>query len=79
MAAHLAAKHLEEGVLVLCDVSSVYFEGSKCRLARLGYSRDGKRGKPQIVFALLTNHEGCPVAVEVFRGKPPIPASWAPN
>ena len=72
---HLAAKHLEDGALVLCDVTSVYFEGSKCPLARLGYSRDGKRGKPQIVFTLLTNREGCPVAVEVFRGNTADPGT----
>ena len=72
---HLAHKHLEEGALVLCDVTSVYFEGSKCPLARLGYSRDGKRGKPQIVFALLTSGEGCPVAVEVFSGNTADPGT----
>ena len=72
---HLAAKHLEDGALVLCDVTSVYFEGSKCPLARLGYSRDGKRGKPQIVFTLLTNREGCPVAVEVFEGNTADPGT----
>lgn len=72
---HLAARHLGDGALVLCDVTSVYFEGSKCPLARLGYSRDGKRGKPQIVFALLTNREGCPVAVEVFRGNTADPGT----
>ena len=72
---HLAAEHLQDGALVLCDVTSVYFEGSKCPLARLGYSRDGKRGKRQIVFALLTNREGCPVAVEVFRGNTADPGT----
>ena len=72
---HLAKRHLEDGALVLCDVTSVYFEGSKCPLARLGYSRDGKRGKPQIVFALLCNREGCPVAVEVFRGNTADPGT----
>ena len=72
---HLAKRHLGDGALVLCDVTSVYFEGSKCPLARLGYSRDGKRGKPQIVFALLTNREGCPVAVEVFRGNTADPGA----
>ncbi len=72
---HLAKQHLGDGALVLCDVTSVYFEGSKCPLARLGYSRDGKRGKPQIVFALLTNREGCPVAVEVFAGNTADPGT----
>ncbi len=65
---HLAAKHLEEGALVLCDVTSVYFEGSTCPLAKRGYSRDGKRGKLQIVFALLCDRDGRPVAVDVFQG-----------
>ena len=72
---HLAKQHLGDGALVLCDITSVYFEGSKCPLARLGYSRDGKRGKPQIVFALLTNREGCPVAVEVFAGNTADPGT----
>ena len=72
---HLAARHLEDGSLVLCDITSVYFEGSKCPLARLGYSRDGKRGKPRIVFALPCNREGCPVAVEVFSGNTADPGT----
>jgi hypothetical protein len=54
--------------LVLYDVSSTYFEGRSCPLATLGHSRDGKPDRPQIVFGLLTNAEGCPVAVEVFAG-----------
>ncbi|WP_419163767.1 IS1634 family transposase [Candidatus Palauibacter sp.] len=65
---HLAGRRLADGSLVLCDVTSTYFEGRKCPLARRGYSRDGKRGKLQIVFALLCDGEGCPVAVEVFEG-----------
>ena len=72
---HLAARHLGDGALVLCDITSVYFEGSKCPLAKLGYSRDGKRGKPQIVFALLCSQEGCPVAVEVFEGNTADPGT----
>ena len=72
---HMAARHLEDGALVLCDVTSVYFEGSKCPLAKRGYSRDGKRGKLQIVFALLCNREGCPVAVEVFEGNTADPGT----
>ena len=74
---HLAARHLEEGALVLCDVTSVYFEGSKCPLAKRGYSRDGKRGKLQIVFALLCDREGCPVAAEVFEGNTADPGTLA--
>ena len=74
---HLAAEHLEDGSLVLCDITSVYFEGSKCPLAKTGYSRDGKRGTRQIVFALLCNREGCPLAVEVFQGNTADPATLA--
>jgi transposase len=64
----LAKRHLSEAKLVLYDVTSTYFEGRHCPLARLGYSRDGKHDKLQIVVGLLTNDEGCPVAVEVFEG-----------
>jgi len=64
----LAKKHLDNGSIVLYDVTSTYFEGRTCPLARLGHNRDGKKGKLQIVFGLLCNHEGCPVAVEVFSG-----------
>jgi Transposase DDE domain len=64
----LARRHLKDGVLVLYDVSSSYVEGRCCDLARLGYSRDGKKGKLQIVYGLLCAADGCPVAVEVFEG-----------
>jgi transposase len=64
----LAKRHFAEGALVLYDLTSTYFEGRHCGLAHLGHSRDDKGGKPQIVFGLLTNSEGCPVAVEVFDG-----------
>ena len=64
----LAKRHLQDGVLVLYDVSSSYVEGRCCELARLGYSRDGKKGKLQIVYGLLCAADGCPVAVEVFEG-----------
>src|ERR671914_1922899 len=64
----LARRHLKDGELVLYDVTSTYFEGRSCPLAELGYSRDGKRGTPQIVFGLLTDRKGRPVAVEVFEG-----------
>jgi transposase len=64
----LARRHLEDGTLVLYDVSSSYFEGRCCPLAQLGYSRDQKRGTPQIVYGLLCDRRGCPVAVEVFEG-----------
>jgi transposase len=64
----LAARHLHDGTLVLYDVSSSYFEGRSCPLARIGHSRDGKKGSLQIVFGLLCNADGCPVAVEVYHG-----------
>ena len=64
----LARRHLEGGELVLYDVSSSYFEGRACPLARLGYSRDGKRGTPQIIYGLLCERAGRPVSVEVFDG-----------
>jgi hypothetical protein len=73
----LARRHLSEGSLVLYDVSSTYFEGRRCPLARIGHSRDGKRDRPQIVFGLLTNAEGCPVAVEVFEGNTGDPTTLA--
>jgi transposase len=73
----LAAKHLREGTLLLYDVSSTYLEGRCCPLAAHGYSRDGKPGKMQLVFGLLTTPEGCPVAVEVFAGNTADPATLA--
>jgi len=64
----LARRHLEGGSLVLYDVSSSYFEGRSCPLARRGYSRDRRRGSLQVVYGLLTDREGRPVAIEVFDG-----------
>ena len=75
--AALAQRHLTEGGLVLYDVTSTYFEGRTCPLARRGHSRDGKRDKLQIVFGLLTNAAGCPVAVEVFEGNVGDPKTLA--
>ena len=71
----LAGRHLREGSLVLYDLTSVYLEGRRCQLAARGHSRDGKRGKLQIEFGLLCDAEGCPVAVEVFRGNTADPAT----
>jgi hypothetical protein len=73
----LAQRHLSEGCLTLYDVTSTYFEGRRCPLARLGHSRDGKKDKLQIVFGLLTDSEGCPVAVEVFEGNTSDPSTLA--
>jgi transposase len=64
----LAARHLEPGGLVLYDMSSSYFEGKCCPLAAFGNNRDGKRGKLQVNYGLLTDRRGCPVAVSVFSG-----------
>jgi hypothetical protein len=75
--AKLAAKHLSGGCLVLYDVSSTWFEGKTCPLARRGYSRDGRPSSLQIVFGVLTNSEGCPVAVEVFEGNTGDPSTVA--
>ena len=77
--AGLAKKHLTDGTLVLYDVTSTYFEGRHCPLARLGHSRDGKRDKLQIVFGLLTDAGGCPVAVEVFEGNTGDPKTLPPQ
>jgi transposase len=66
--ASLAKKHLSEGAMVLYDLTSTYIEGRTCPLAKLGYSRDGKTGKRQIEFGLMTDGEGRPIAVEVFAG-----------
>ena len=64
----LASKHLQPGGLVLYDLSSSYFEGSTCPLAKRGYNRDGKRGYLQVNYGLLTDPRGCPVAVSVHDG-----------
>src|SRR2546427_857412 len=64
----LAARHLSAGGLVLYDLSSSYFEGSCCPLAKIGYSRDGRHGMLQVNYGLLTDARGCPVAVSVHEG-----------
>jgi transposase len=73
----LAKLHLSQGGLVLYDLTSTYFEGRHCPLAKLGHSRDDKSGTLQIVFGLLTNAAGCPVAVEVFAGNTSDPKTVA--
>ena len=65
----LARRHLADGEMVLYDVSSSYFEGRTCPLGKRGYSRDGKPGLPQIIYGLLCDSAGRPVAVEVFSGE----------
>jgi transposase len=64
----LASRHLSEGGMVLYDLSSSYMEGRHCSLAKIGYSRDGKRGSLQIEYGMITDAEGRPVAIEVFEG-----------
>ena len=73
----LAARHLQPATVVLYDVTSTYFEGRRCPLAQYGHSRDERPGNLQIVFGLLTNPEGCPVAVEVFEGNTADPKTVA--
>jgi hypothetical protein len=75
--AKLASRHLSEGSLVLWDVTSTYFEGRACPLARRGHSRDDKSDRPQIVFGVLTNGDGCPVAVDVYEGNTADPRTVA--
>ena len=64
----LARRHLSAGALVLYDVTSSYYEGKTCPLARLGHDRDGKTGCPIIVYGALTDADGRPVAVQVYPG-----------
>jgi hypothetical protein len=64
----LAARHLRHGGLVLYDLSSSYFEGTTCPLAKFGHNRDGKKGLLQVNYGLLTDARGCPVAVSVHEG-----------
>ena len=71
----LAGKHLSDGSLVLYDLTSTYFEGRHCPIATFGHSRDERSGNPQIVFGLLTDVRGCPVAVEVFAGNTADPTT----
>jgi transposase len=71
----LARRHLRDGVLVLYDVSSSYFEGRCCPLAQYGHSRDHRGDRPQIVYGLLCSREGLPVAVEVFDGNTGDPST----
>lgn len=72
----LAKKHLKDGTLVLYDVSSSYYTGRQSGLVKMGYSRDGKPGEPQIVYGLLCAPNGCPVAIEVFSGNTADPTTF---
>lgn len=64
----LAERHLTDGAVVLYDVSSSYYEGRTCPLARFGHDRDGQKGLPIIVYGVLTDGDGRPVAVSVYAG-----------
>ncbi len=72
----LARRHLREGGIAMFDLSSSWVEGRHCELAAFGYSRDGKRGKAQIEYGLLTDNEGRPVAVRVFAGNTADPKTF---
>jgi Transposase DDE domain len=80
MEAQLAARHLDPAVnpgrMALFDLSSSWLEGTHCPLAARGYSRDGKKGKLQIEYGLLTDPEGRPVAIRVFEGNTADPAAF---
>jgi hypothetical protein len=75
----LARRHLKDGGLVLFDLTSSYFEGVTCPLAKIGYSRDGKRGTLQVNYGLLTDARGCPVSVSVFEGNTGDPKTLLPQ
>jgi Transposase DDE domain len=72
----LAGRHLSNGGIAMFDLSSSWVEGSQCELAAFGHSRDGKRGRKQIEYGLLTDPQGRPVAVEVFAGNTADPISF---
>jgi hypothetical protein len=71
----LATRHLTDGAHALYDVTSSYYEGRQCALARFGYDRDGKKGRPIIGYGLLTDHAGRPIAVETYAGHPADPTT----
>jgi len=73
----LARQHLTGSTLVLYDLTSTWLTGRCCELAAHGHSRDGKRDDPQIVFGLVCSAQGCPIAVEVFKGNTADPATVA--
>ena len=75
----LAARHLHNDAMALYDLSSSYFEGVTCPLAVLGHNRDGKKGKLQVNYGLLTDTQGIPVAVSVFKGNTGDPKTLLPQ
>jgi transposase len=75
----LAARHLRAGGLVLYDLTSSYFEGTTCPLGAFGHDRDGKKGKRQVNYGVLTDARGCPVAVSVVKGNTGDPKTLLPQ
>jgi transposase len=75
----LADRHLQQGAMVLYDLSSSYYEGTSCPLAKRGYSRDGKKGTLQVNYGLLTDRRGCPVAISVYEGNTADPLTLGPE
>lgn len=75
----LAKRHLKAGGLVLFDLTSSWFEGVTCPLAKLGYSRDGRPGTLQVNYGLMTDERGCPVSVSVFDGNTGDPKTLLPQ
>ena len=71
----LARRHLRDGGHVLYDVTSSYYEGKTCPLMRFGYSRDGKRGRPIVVYGVLADRGGVPVALRAYPGDTGDPAT----
>ena len=65
--------------MALYDLTSSYFEGTSCPLAARGYNRDGKKGKLQVNYGLLTDERGCPVSVSVFKGNVGDPKTLMPQ
>jgi Transposase DDE domain len=74
----LARRHLQGEGFVLYDLSSSYLEGRRCELAAVGYSRDGKPGKPQITYGLCCAPEGQPISIEVHKGNTGDPTTLGP-
>ena len=75
----LAKRHLKSGGLVLFDLTSSWFEGVTCPLAKRGYSRDGRPGTLQVNYGVMTDDRGCPVSVSVFDGNTGDPKTFLPQ
>ena len=75
----LAARHLKKDGIALYDLSSSYFEGTTCPLAKLGYCRDGKKGVLQVNYGMLADQRGCPVAISVYEGNTSDPETLMPE